>query len=167
MLKEERPPAATNWWHEIERGELYVEFHKTNLITGWWSKWPIEEYRGFAYKHKVMPDIMFTLKDRRTRFPVELDRGTEDWGDLEDKVEKYAGLAQAMPQNPICPIFLLQPGYRNDLAASGRKMVDIIRHAGRKQAFLVGAYSMALDDPTGPIFDDCYTDQPTSILDYE
>jgi hypothetical protein len=165
MLPKDSPPAATNWWHEVERGELYVAFHKTEKIGGWWSKWPIREYREYAKNHKLFPDVMFEIVGKQTRYAIELDRGTEDWGDLEDKVDKYAGLQMAMPQNPLCPIFALQPGYTMDLNARGKKMVEVIRRFGRNQSFLVSRYDLVIQNPLGSVYDDCYSADPASPLD--
>ena len=165
MLPTQKPPAPSNWWHEVERGQLYVDFHKTGKIIGWYSKWPRPEYMEFGKRHGVQPDSMFELDGVDCRFCIELDRGTEDWTDLEEKIQKYAGLMQSAGSN-ICPIFFLQPGYRLDLRAKGLKLVQTIQSLGRRQPFLVTSYELALSDPLAAVYDDCYTSTPRSPLDF-
>lgn len=167
LASEKGQVSASNWWHVLEQGQLYVIFHNTGKVTAWHSMWPKKELEDFARAHKLYPDNFLELVNVDCRFPIELDRGKEDWPQLEEKVEKYAGLMQSMPQNLMCPIFLMQPGYRTDLQAAGHKMISIIRRLGRDQKFLVAPYALVVDDPLGAVYDDCYTAVPRSPLDVE
>src|SRR5262249_54482586 len=98
-----------NWQHEIDRGELYVAFHKTSQVTTWRTKWDKDEWMTFAKQHSVRPDNMLELENCPYYFFIEVDRGSEFWSDeLDKKIEDYAGLAASMPQNPFYVLFTLQ-----------------------------------------------------------
>ena len=99
MLPKENAPALTNWDHEIDRGDFYVAYHLTGKITSFDSKWPIDEYRGYAKDHRIFFDSRMDLEGVAPFFFVEIERDTEIWETLQEKVEKYVGLAESMPQN--------------------------------------------------------------------
>ena len=108
MLTKEEPPALTNWDHEIDRGDFYVAYQNTGKLTSFDSKWPIEEFRGYAKDHRIFFDSRMELEGIKPFFFVEIERDTEVWETLEQKIVKYAGLADSMPQNPFYVLFTVQ-----------------------------------------------------------
>ena len=164
MLPREHKLSPTNWWHEIDRAQLYVAFAKSGCLTAWHSKWPIDEYRDFAKNHGLNPDCLVELKDNSYRFFLELDRDTEIWSDLQEKIEKFAGLCDSAPQLKLAMVFILKLGYTTDIKAKARKLQDLIKYYGRGKRYFVGPYDLVIKDPTGLVFDCSDSDEPAGLL---
>jgi hypothetical protein len=165
MLPKEKPPARTNWDHEIDRGDLYVAYQNTGKLMSFDSKWPIEEFRGYAKDHRILFDSRMELNGIEPFFFVEIERDTETWETLEQKVSKYAGLADSMPQHPFYVLFTVQLTYSLDIKKKVDKFKDIIVRHGRQKNFLLGPHFMVVQDPLGYVWDDCRTEKPVSLLD--
>ena len=104
------------------------------------------------------------LKDNPYRFFLELDRDTEIWSDLQEKIEKFAGLCDSAPQLKLAMVFILKLGYTTDIKAKVRKLQDLIKYYGRGKRYFVGPYDLVIKDPTGLVFDDSFSDEPASLL---
>jgi hypothetical protein len=153
-----------NWAHEIDRGDLYVAFHKTGRLTTWRTKWEHDEWIDFAKQHKVRPDNMMELEGLAFYFFIEVDRGSEFWSDeLDTTIENYAGLADSMPQHPFYVLFTLQVRAGMDIreraAAFRRKFAQL----GRKHNFMIAPHSFVVKDPLGEVWDDYRSNEPVSL----
>lgn len=165
MLPKEEPTALTNWDHEIDRGDFYVAYQNTGKLTSFDSKWPIEEFRGYAKDHRIFFDSRMELEGIKPFFFVEIERDTEVWETLQQKIIKYAGLADSMPQNPFYVLFTVQLTYSQSIQKKAAKLRALIENHGRGKNFLMGPHSMVIADPLGKVWDDSRSDEPVSLLD--
>ena len=155
-----------NWEHEITRGYCYTTLYKTGLLTGYRSKWSDDERDDFAKRHKVYFDSHFDLKGIDHTFFLEVDMGTEYWeGDLNDKVENYAGLMQSLPQVPMYALFVTDVKSNGEILTRLKAFGKCFTKYGRKQNFLVTTIDKFLETPLGEIWGSERLTSPASLTD--
>ena len=165
MFPKDKAPSTMGWQHEIDRGDLYVALHKTGKLTSYRFNWHIDEYRGFAKDHRLNPDSRFELEGSDRIFFLEVDRGTEFWtNELDEKISKYAGLQDSMPQNQFVVLFTLQAKPGMDLKERAEKFRDKFQQLGRGHLFVITPHALFLKDPLAPALDFYKSDEPCSLL---
>jgi hypothetical protein len=163
MLDTQRPPAFQNWDHEIARGDVYVAFQKTNLLTHWDSSWDISEYHNFAKNHRINYDMRMELEGSDMVYFWEVDMGSETRHELINKIEKYAGLQDSMPQNPFAVLIAIETS-NEAMQKKLQRVVGWCKEHGRGHRFLVGSLESLTARPLGDLFVDSRNVEAVSVL---
>jgi len=166
MFPKDRPPSVMGWQHEIDRGDIYVALHKTGKLTSYRWNWHIEEYRNFARNHRLNPDGRFELDGSPYVYFLEVDRGSEFWtNELEEKIQKYAGLQDSMPQTPFVTLFIIQAKPGMDIKERASRFNRAFTEHGRGHRFAITPHQLFLSNPLAEGILDFYkTDEPVSLL---
>lgn len=165
MFPKDRPPSVMAWQHEIDRGDVYVALHKTGKLTSYRWNWDLTEYRDFAKNHRLNPDGRFELEGSDLVYFLEVDRGSEFWtNELDEKISKYAGLQDSMPQNPFAVLFTVQVKPGMSIQERARRFNEAFRQHGRGHRFAITPHHIFLGSPLGEVLDTYLSDEPASLL---
>jgi hypothetical protein len=166
MFPKDRPPSVMGWQHEIDRGDIYVAINKTGKVTSYRWNWHIDEYRGFAKDHRLNPDGRFELEGSPYVWFLEVDRGTEFWSnELDEKISKYAGLQDSMPQTPFVVIFVIQTKPGMSIQERAKRFNETFHQHGRGHRFCITPQQLFVKDPlTEGVLDYYLSDEPASLL---
>jgi hypothetical protein len=165
MFPKDKPPSVMGWQHEIDRGDVYVALHRTGKVTSYRWNWHIDEYRDFAKNHRLSPDGRFELEGSDKVFFLEVDRGTEFWtNELDEKISKYAGLQDSMPQTPFVVLFVVQVKMGMSIQERAERFRQTFKKLGRGHLFVITPHELFVKDPLGEVLDYYLSDEPATLL---
>lgn len=169
MRKSDNLKFPSNWYnrqHELACGDLFGAFYLTGKLDHWDNKWTKDEIEYYRIKEtKVYYDRRMVVNEKV--FFWEVDRGTEDGEQLEDKINKYVAFARAYPKDRFFVLFSMQGSRYYNLDARVKWMLKLLGKRASGYQFLVAEHAAAIATPLEAIFTSSQDPEPVSLLDLD
>ena len=133
--------------HELDCADTFIAFFP--YLTYWaspYGEYRRNEYKSFIQKH-LEPDRLMYMNGKS--YCIEIDRGTEDETQLEDKIDKYIAYSKAHRGFKFNVLITLQKYRRMNLANRLGIIHAMLQEKGRDNQFLVGIHDQIIPDPLG------------------
>lgn len=178
MLKSPGLKFPGNWYnrkHELAAADLFTSFYHTAQLDHWDNRWSPTELEHYKIDHyKVYYDRKFTALGNI--FFLEVDRGTEDPHQIDDKIEKYLAFQKAFPKEFFYVIITVQGSryYNLEKRMEWIKKILIKRQVGYQFLLANHADLFAVDpvtkeplyrDPFAPVFQTATSSKPIALGD--
>lgn len=155
-----------NWYnrqHELSCADVFISLYHTGRLEHWDYRWTKQEEDYYGIKRlKVYYDRKFVVDGKV--FFLEVDRGTEDPEQLEDKIRKYKDFSTNFPDEWFYVLFAVQGSRYYKLSERLKWIMKLLdKHTPGKQ-FLVTEQQLAEQNPLGEIYISAQDSKPTSIL---
>jgi hypothetical protein len=153
MLKTPNMKFPGNWYnrrHELSCADVFTSLYPTGHLEHWDYKWSPQEHEHYAIdKHRVYYDRKFVAFNNV--FLLEVDRGTEDSNQIDEKIEKYLTFAKAFQNEYFFVIITVQGSRYYNLKKRFTWMLEVLkdRHVGYQ--FLVADHDVFLKNPLGQV----------------
>lgn len=137
--------------HELDVADLFVACYPH--VTHWDSEWGATEREALNIPHyRVNYDARMVLNGRL--YLWEVDRGSEDFEQLEAKVKKYVAFSDSLGAEaaPFQVIFTLQKYRRMSLNNRAHRLLELLASKKRRNQFLVAKHREVLTDPLGAVY---------------
>ena len=85
--------------HDMDVVDCFVALRRAfgGRLERWERRWDKEQRAYFGDKWKLWPDAVFELADNETVYFLEVDRGSEEADQIEDKLARYVAFSKAHP----------------------------------------------------------------------
>lgn len=142
--------------HEMDIADCFAALRKTfgERLARWQLKWDKgDEYDYMAGRWKLFPDAVFELEDAEPVYFLEVDRGTMEWDQIVDKLDRYVRFSNAHPEHKFHVLFTCQ-AYRHDKEDMDRlrRLMPMLEVHRRANQFVVACHEDFKADPAGAVF---------------
>jgi hypothetical protein len=135
--------------HELDVADLFVALYRH--VSHWDTEWGTLERETLRIpQYKVNYDARMVLNGRV--YLWEVDRGTEDFEQLFEKVNKYIRFAESLQTESFQVVFTMQKYRRQHFGRRVDEFLKFLASKKHRNMFLVAKHGEVLTDPLGAAY---------------
>lgn len=158
FLPSTKAPTVFSHAHERSCADIYVSYETTGRLQKWAVPEAFEDY-GEYVKVGLRPDRISIVAGKIVFW--EIDRGTEDYETVSDKIPLYIRLGERHRDHRFHVVFTTKDYYRykngkrvlrqSSQTRAKRILLDLMEFK-RGNQFIVGQHDTVITDPLGAVF---------------
>lgn len=158
FLPTTKAPTVFSHKHEKDCADLFIAYKSTGLLKAWNSPENFEDYQDYV-KAGVLPDRVSIIGKSIVFW--EVDRGTESYQKISDKIPNYITLSRRHPEHKFYVCFTTNEYHRfkngkkvlrqSAETRAKRILLDAMEYK-RGNQFIVGLHKQIIQDPLGSVF---------------
>lgn len=158
FLPTTKAPTLHSHIHERDCAEVYVAYETSGQLLKWAIPEAFSDYDEYE-SIGLRPDRISTIGNKIVFW--EIDRGTENYDKVNDKIPRYIELGKRHPTHRFHVVFTTKDSFRQKNrkqilrqsaeARAKRILLDLIEYK-RGSQFVVGCLKDILSDPLGAVF---------------
>jgi hypothetical protein len=158
FLPTTKAPSVFSHTHERNCADIYVSYENTGQLERWAVPEVMADYEEYV-KVGLRPDRISKIAGKIVFW--EIDRGSENYEAVSDKIPNYIELGRRHPEHRFHVIFTTRDYYRHkngkdvlrqsSQTRAKRILLDLMEFK-RGNQFIVGQHDTIINDPQGAVF---------------